>query len=254
MADLTDEQLEAVFRRYFPRTSFTRGFRDYARAAIRAAFAFDFPSTTGATMNAQIQSQLASLTTVEPGTPMEGGFLAGYVNLPDGVYGIVVAPKAAGEIEGKWLPKRKDVPGARSCFDGRANTLAMAEAGSHIAQRILGLDIGGFTDWYLPSRDELEVIYRALKPMDRENDCSFRDGDNASSIPVGYPYTEASPAQTTAEAFRAGGAEAFEASWYWASTQSSAGFAWHQYFASGYQDNAAKLTEFLARAVRRFKA
>ena len=197
---------------------------------------------------------IEALTTVEPGTPMEGGFFAGYINTPDGVYGIIVAPKDAGELQGKWLPKWKDVPGASSYFNCRANTLAMAEAGSEIAQRVLGLDIGGFTDWAIPSRDALEVIYRALKPTTRSNNCSFRDGDNPSSVPVGYPYTEASPAQTSAAAFQEGGAEAFEPVWHWASTQSSDGSAWIQTFADGCQHYYGKYGAFKVRAVRRFKA
>jgi hypothetical protein len=205
-------------------------------------------------MNAHVQSQIEALTTVEPGTPMEGGFFAGYINTPDGVYGIIVAPKAGGELQGKWLPKWNAVPGASSYFDCRANTLAMAEAGSEIAQRVLGLDIGGFTDWAIPSRDALEVIYRALKPTTRGNNCSFRDGDNASSVPVGYPYTADAPAQTSAAAFKAGGAEAFEPVRYWASTQASAGYAWFQHFAGGTQGTDNKTDSFKVRAVRRFKA
>jgi hypothetical protein len=86
----------------------------------------------------------------------------------------------------------------------------MAEAGSPLAQWARGLDINGNTDWCIPARDVLELGYRHLKPTTYENSCSFRDGDNPSSIPAGYPYTEQLPAQTAAEAFREGGAEAFE--------------------------------------------
>lgn len=205
-------------------------------------------------MNAQIEQRLAALTSLQPGTPVEGGFFAGYITMPDGVYGIAVAPKATGEIKGRWLPTWKDVPAARSCFDCRANTLAMAEAGSELAQRILALDINGCKDWALPSRDVLEVIYRNLKPTADSNSCSYRDGDNPSSVPVGYPYTEEAPAQTAAEVFRAGGSEAFEPRWYWTSTQYSVDSAWIQDFSGGGQHYDDKHDEFLARAVRRFKA
>ena len=201
-----------------------------------------------------MNDRLAALTTLAYGTPVEGGFFAGYIATPEGRFGIAVAPKAAGEIKGQWLPRYKAVPGARSTYDCRANTLAMAEAGSPIAKQILGLDINGCTDWAVPSRDVLELLYRNLKPTTRQNICSFRDGDNASSIPIGYPYTKESPVQTLAEAFREGGAEAFDPAWYWASTQYGDSSACLQDFVDGGQGFNVQRDTFLVRAVRRFKA
>ena len=90
-----------------------------------------------------MNDRLSALTTLTFGTPVEGGFFAGYIATPEGRFGIAVAPKAAGEIKGQWLPRYKNVPGARSYYDCRANTLAMAEAGSDIARRILGAWAGG---------------------------------------------------------------------------------------------------------------
>lgn len=185
------------------------------------------------------------------GANFEGGFYAGRLQIDGQQYALIVAPKAEGETTGKWGEYGADVPGARNYNDGHANTIAMAEAGSALAQWALGLNIGGYADWYIPSRDELEILYRNLKPTDSENYCSFRDGDNASSLPAGYPYTEESPAQTTAEPFRAGGTEAFEPSWHWASTQYSLDGAWGQGFVVGYQDNGHKSNELRARAVRK---
>ena len=185
------------------------------------------------------------------GAALEGGFYAGRVQIDGQQYALVVAPKADGETTGKWGEYGQDVPGARNYNDGRANTLAMAEAGSALAQWALGLSIAGHDDWYLPSRDELEILYRNLKPTDDENYCSFRDGDNASSLPAGYPYTEESPAQTAVEAFQASQAEAFEPRWHWTSTQFSPGYAWTQDFTGGYQTPNHKFTELRARAVRK---
>lgn len=185
------------------------------------------------------------------GTVCEGGFYAGLFQIDGQQYALIVAPKMEGETSGKWGEYGQDVPGARSYNDGRANTLAMAEAGSALAQWALGLNIGGYADWYIPSRDELEILYRNLKPTDTENYCSFRDGDNASSLPAGYPYTEESPAQTAVEAFQAGQAEAFEPRWHWASTQSSPSYAWTQNFNDGGQDCDRKYDELRARAVRK---
>lgn len=200
-------------------------------------------------MNDQVQA----VTTLTFGTPVEGGFFSGYINTPDGRYGIAVAPKAAGELKGIWIARGKKVPGAGSYFDCHANTIAMAEAGSKLAQQVLALDINGCTDWSLPSRDVLELLYRNLKPT-TETNYVYRSGDNPSSLPAGYPYTEDLPAQTAAEAFRTGGAEAMTDTYYWTSTQFSDAGAWAQSFTNGYQYFNGKDYDFLARAVRRFKA
>jgi len=184
--------------------------------------------------------------------PFAGGFYAGRILVDRQVYAVIVAPKEQGENEEvKWGKNLKSVEGARSFFDGQANTRAMAEAGSPLAKWALGLAIGGFTDWYVPSRDELELCYRAFKPTTEENYC-WR-GDNPSSVPVGYAYSLDSPAQTADPLFREGGAEAFADGWYWTSTQyaGDSDFAWVQDFLGGDQNGGPKSNGCRARAVRR---
>lgn len=187
------------------------------------------------------------------GTILEGGFYAGRIRLADGEYAVIVAPRDPGEHKDtKWGPVKR-VTGAMSFFDGLANTKAMAEAGSKLAQWALGLAIDGHSDWYLPSRDELELCYRNLKPTAQENWC-YR-GDNPSSVPVGYAYFPDAPAQTDIEIFRAGGAEAFDDTWYWSSTQyaGDSDYAWGQHFGYGGQTSDRKDGSCRARAVRRVK-
>lgn len=185
------------------------------------------------------------------GTLLEGGFYAGRI----GEYAIIVAPKAQGEhADSAWNDSRDQVKDAMSFFDGRANTLAMAEAGSELAKWALSLAIAGHGDWYLPSRDELELCYRNLKPTSQENWC-YR-GDNPSSVPVGYAYMPEAPAQTDVSIFREDGSEAFDAdSYYWSSTQCAggSGYAWVQLFGDGLQSYWRKGSESRARAVRRVK-
>ena len=183
------------------------------------------------------------------GVPFEGGFYGGKIRVGLVICAIVWAPKAEGEITGKWLDGYTDVPGATSCFDSMANTKAMAEAGSLIAQQALAATIGGHTDWCVPARDVLEMGYRYLKPTTEENDV-YRYGDNPSSIPAGYPYTATSPEQTTVEAFKEDGAEAFDESWYFSSTQYSEHGAWVQSFAYGDQNDFGKDYERRVRFVR----
>ena len=194
----------------------------------------------------------AALPTVA-GTPFEGGFYAGRFALDGAEYALILAPKASGAHERTaWGKYGQDIEGTRSFNDGRANTEAMAAAGSNLAQWALELNIDGFADWYIPSRDELELLYRHFKPT-TETNYTWRHGDNPSSLPAGYPYTEESPAQTTLAAFQEGGEEAFEDASYWASTQYSPYGAWIQYFAGGGQSFDLKDHERRAVAVRRFK-
>lgn len=187
----------------------------------------------------------------EIGTAFEGGFFAGRFRIDLDEFALIAAPKATGETTGEWGKRGEHIDGASSCFDGRANTLAIADAGSDLARWALGLNINGFDDWYLPCRDELEILYRNLKPTSDENCCSFRDGDNASSVPPGFPYTPLLPAQSVAEAFREGGAEVFDATWHWSSTQCSPYYAWTQLFDNGLQSYGVKNGGFRVRAVRR---
>lgn len=204
----------------------------------------------GSTMNALTHNALPTIA----GTPFEGGFYVGRFQLDGAEYALIVSPKAEGELdEAAWGQDGQNLAGARSCNDGLTNTQAMTETGSDLARWMLALDINGFADWYLPSRDELELCYRHLKPTTQDNWASFRDGDNPSSLPAGYPYTEESPAQTSAAAFQADGEQAFEPAWYWTSTQCSPGYAWIQYFDVGSQGDGHKAHDSRARAVRRFK-
>lgn len=187
-------------------------------------------------------------------TEHAGGFYAGRIRIDSREYAIVVAPKAAGEHKPTvWHSKYDDVPGAKSWFDGLANTRAMADAGSKVAAWALSLSIGGFTDWYLPSVDELEIVYRAFKPTTDENSQWGRAGINLSAVPPTYPYALDLPKQTTIEAFQAAGDEAFAAEAYWTSTQhaSNSNDAWCQGFTNGYQDYWSKNFKLRARAVRR---
>jgi hypothetical protein len=189
------------------------------------------------------------LVPAEHGAPFEGGFYGGQIRIGDGTFAVVWAPKADGDIKGLWLPSYTQVPNADSFNDSMANTVAMAAAGSPIAQQALAAEIAGHKDWCIPARDVLELGYRHLKPTDEEN-YAYNDGENASSVPPGDAYTEELPTQTSAEAFRTGGPEAFEVAWYWSSTQASSNDAWTQYFHDGTQDNTYKKFEGRARLVR----
>ena len=181
----------------------------------------------------------------------QGGYFGGDFLINGKVVSAFWAPKALGETKAVWLPNNKIVDGADSIVDSVANTLAMAEAGSPLAQWAIGLEINGHRDWVIPARDVLEPAYRHLKPTTYETFCSYRDGDNPSSLPVGRHYTEDTPiVQTTVGAFKHGEPEAFDPAVYWTSTQYSSRYAFVQVFGHGYQGHDDEGYEFRARAVR----
>ncbi|SOC56464.1 Protein of unknown function [Chromohalobacter canadensis] len=159
--------------------------------------------------------------------------------------------------------------------DGRANHNAIKAAGAlsqfPAVQWIentlnAGAGLNGHTDWYLPARDELELIYRNFKPTTQDNNDGNRSssssyyaadgathGTNANSLPEGAGYTTSDPAQTARDSFREGGADAFEASGYWSSTEGNSSGAWYQGFDSGSQYISGKTYANRVRAVRRVK-
>jgi hypothetical protein len=158
-----------------------------------------------------------------PGTPFGGGFYAGRFFIAANAYALIVAPKAGGDFDPMpWNGSLNRIAGALSYNDGHANTLAMAEANSDLAQRFMSLRIGAFDDWYLMSRQEALLAFHELASID---------------------------------AFKEGSPEAFEYEWYWTSSQhaSHPSYAWVQSFYYGYQFSFHKDTKCRARAVRRLK-
>jgi hypothetical protein len=187
------------------------------------------------------------------GQPLNGGFFAGLLSTAAGMIAIIVSPKAEGTVNDKpWGKYGEKIIGADSFNDGKNNTINMAVAGFEIAQWATALNINGFDDWYIPSRDELETIYRNLKPTTNDN-YVYRHGENPSAIELNdrFPYTENLPAQTTVEIFQKDGSESLDPVWHWSSTQYSAYDAWNQNFVAGNQNVNVKYGELAVRAVRR---
>ncbi|HET9680189.1 MAG TPA: DUF1566 domain-containing protein [Gammaproteobacteria bacterium] len=185
-------------------------------------------------------------------SPLGGGFFIGKIIVDGVLHALIVAPKADGETKGKWgeFGESIDAKHYANYANGLASTNAMAEAGSEIALWARGLRIGGLDDWHIPARDQLELVYRHCKPISENNIASFRDGENPSSVPVNYPYTDQSPTQCENPTFQSSGAEAFDEGFYWSSTQYSANFAWGQDFYGGSQFGVHEGFECRVRAVR----
>ena len=206
-------------------------------------------------MQAVITSFISTGPTI--GQAFGGGFFAGQISTAgNGIadYNLVVAPVASGQSTKQWKTSNTSTAGTSSVIDGPTNSANMNNATHPAAQFCEGLTIGGFSDWYMPAKNELEVCYYNLKPTTTSNNTS--SGTNTNAVPSrGSNYTSGTPAQTSATDFQSGGAEAFTAGFYWSSTEASANFAWLTNFDSGEQYNAIsfafKTNSRNVRAVRR---
>jgi hypothetical protein len=192
------------------------------------------------------------------GAAYGGGFFAGQISTAgNGVadYNLVVAPKSSGETSKEWKTSVTSTSGTSSDIDGPGNTAAMIAAGaaSHPAADFCdGLTIGGFSDWYMPAKNELEVCYYNLKPSTDSN--STGTGINPNAVPArANNYTAGTPAQTSATDFQTGNAQAFIIATpsYWSSTESSASNAWRITFDNGQDGAVVKVNSFNVRAIRR---
>jgi hypothetical protein len=197
------------------------------------------------------------------GESFGGGYFAGYIShTADGnpTHALIVAPRATGATGSsytlttslQWKTANTTTADTTSAFDGVANTAAMVTAGiaNHpAAEFCVNLNIGGFTDWYLPSRYEMDIAYFNLKPSTAGNDTTT--GINDYSVPKRtINYTAAYPAQTTVTAFNTS-TEAFLTTVHWSSTENSATAAWRPTFATGLQAFTSKSNSTPVRAFRR---
>jgi len=190
------------------------------------------------------------------GTAIEGGFFGGLINDAGETYALIVAPKSSGESSLQWKTSQTFTSDTGSFTDGPLNTSAMISAGAaaHPAADFCNnLSIGGFTDWYLPAKDELEVLYYNLKPTTQSNNTA--SGRNTNAVPPrNSNYTSGDPAQTSVTDFQTGNTEAFVATSYWSSTQDfnfPTEFAFRLSFNNGFQSGTNKDGSSIFRAVRR---
>lgn len=166
------------------------------------------------------------------GEPFGGGFYAGDIQYPDGSwYKLIVADKVA-DIAGNDALWRTSTPApdvTDSLTDGVANTSAMIAAGIELhpaANHCINHAGGGNSDWYMPARDELNVIYLNL-------------GFNRPDCPPD---------------FLSGGPQAFDSANYWTSTQYSSYHGWIQHFSTGSQSyGGMNNTSNRVRPVRRLQ-
>jgi len=198
------------------------------------------------------------------GDSYAGGYYAGQIAYPTGVYNLVISPKATGQASSISWSTGGVITGATSLYDGAANTLNLANQFAYTypsADFCVALSIGGYTDWYLPSYYELEIMYYYLKPDATLNYTTIPTGINPYAVspqPNNTAYTTTVPPQTNVSIFRTGGSEAFVAgsTFYWTSTESTNFYAAIKNFSGGSSGNLLKGTtaNVYTRAIRRVPA
>ena len=104
-----------------------------------------------------------------------------------------------------------------SVGSGKANTdliIAAQGDGAYAAKLCKDLVVGGLRDWFLPSKDELDLMFTNLKSA---------------------------------------GVGGFKDGWYWSSSQIYwSYFAWYENFEVGFQGSSYKTAEYSVRACREF--
>jgi hypothetical protein len=160
-----------------------------------------------------------------------GGFVF-YVT-DGGLHGLEAAP--VDQSTGTWGCDGVDVSGAvdTDIGTGAQNTDAIVSFGCNVdspdaALAATGYELNGYSDWFLPSKDELNLMWTNLADS---------DGDSSNSGP--------------ADPNNVGG---FASIVYWSSSQSDSGNAWSQSFVIGNQYGASDrgYTGGGVRAVRAF--
>jgi len=130
-----------------------------------------------------------------------------------------VAP-AETEFTAQWGAYNQNVAETQAGIGfGKRNTQLIVERlkqlneNGRAAQLCTNLNFDGFNDWFLPSRDELDLMYKNLKQK---------------------------------------GLGGFSNNWYWSSSQGNNIGAWCQYFSDGSQGSGGKNNTYSVRAVRAF--
>jgi len=152
------------------------------------------------------------------GSPSDGG-----TDSPAGDWRYLEVAPAETEFSAAWGAYNYNVNGTGPTVgSGKSNTQLIAEQlrilgeSGCAAELCVKLNYNGFTDWFLPSKDELDLMYKNLK---QKNEGKFA-------------------AKTS----------------YWSSSQVNNDCAWYQSFDNGRQYNYGnyKYNAFMVRAIRSF--
>ena len=131
-----------------------------------------------------------------------------WTDKPWGGYGTEVGTAAQGTAIGTGAANTQAIVGEYG------NNEPYDDRSDYAAKLCDDLDYGGYSDWFLPSKDELDLMFQNLH--------------------------------------QAAGLGHFASAYYWSSSESDAPFAWGQYFDNGNQYDYDKINDFRVRAARAF--
>jgi len=153
-----------------------------------------------------------------------GGYYGGTVNIFGTQYYLIVAPKATGQSSGAFGGGLAGDPGysPKSSIKGYETSVglvALAGTNATAAYFCRNLTIGGYTDWYLPSRYEQDIIFQNLAPTGEGRNTDF--GINPYSVPERTTNRSSNvPGQTAVTLFQSGNAQAYDTgTYYWTSSE-----------------------------------
>jgi len=142
-----------------------------------------------------------------------GGYYGGLISFSENyvaTHALIVSPKDVGEFNLQYKTTNTAEAGAASDKDGYANTQNVNDINHPAAQYARTLNISGYTDWYIPSRFELDILYYYLKPSTAANSTSKTFVNTiAMTDPPRNEYTASNPLRTSATVFQTGESQVF---------------------------------------------
>lgn len=206
-------------------------------------------------------------------TTRPGSIIAGDAYQTGARYLLIVSPKTYETIDVWRAGATGAVPQARTRWDGLSAQRATLTAGLAGTFPTFGWCAGlphpddAGSEWYAPSLDEANLLYRALKPTTNNNTTGNRaaatfpgvaapQGQNISSDPTGVGHTTGDPSQTTLADFLADGPQELRADGLpnaalWTATQSANNASWNTSPVAGGQVSSLVSSQFVVRPVRR---